>query len=383
MSMLLKELIKETAAGGAMGVVSAHSIAGVRTPLMNTKRRKKQKKMKGPVGNVYSFKFVEGFNFKDYIINEAESSDFDSSDVISKLKQSAQQSEDSGENTTAFALEDENGEMVKVWVPDDQADDFQSALEQALSGSDEDKDDENNQQEIAEVLWNLRKDFDIVNVEWAADLPQDEEQEVATPAPEAGAAGAEGQAGAEAGGEGERLDGESEGTEGLEGKGNEMEAEPGEAEDLGGEESEAASALTKVIDMMKADAEARKAEADARAAEAKAREAESAMNQAKEKVKQEEDVLDMEAYYDKQKEEKDESDRLAKLAKYKHDMAADRGEGPTGAMGTPEQEPSMSEEPPMPEENEWAVRDYGRYGGTHISKADLGDLVLHALRRRT
>lgn len=380
MSMLLKELIKETAAGGAMGVVSAHSIAGVRTPLMNTKRRKKQKKMKGPVGNVYSFKFVEGLHFSDYLI-EAESSDFDSSDVISKLKQAAQQAEDSGEDTTAFALEDENGEMVKVWVPDDQADDFQSALEQALSGNDEDEDDENNQQEIAEVLWNLKKDFDIVNIEWAADIPQDEEQEIATPAPEAGgqAGGAEAgqEAGQEAGGEG--LGGEDEGTEGLEGKGDEMAAEPGEAETLGGEESEAASALTKVIDMMKADAEARKAEADARAAEAKAREAEAAMNQAKEKVKQEEDVLDMEAYYDKQKEEKDEADRLAKLAKYKHDISADRGEGPTGAMGTPEQEP----EPPMPEENEWTVRDYGRYGGTHISKAELGDLVLHALRRRT
>lgn len=394
---ILKDLIKETAAGGAvgagaMGVTSAHNVAGIRTPLGFNKSKKKKKKGKkaGPVGNIYSFKFVEGYKFTDFL-KEADDSDFDASDVIAKLKHSEQQAEDSGEDTTAFALEDENGQLVKVWVPDDQADDFESALEQALSKGDEDNDDENDQKEIAEVIWHLRKDFDIVNVEWGGDIPQDEEQEVATPPAEGGPlpgeTGAElhGDETPEPGAEGEGL-GDEEGLGGEEGE--DMEAEPDEAAELGGEE-DTKSTLQSIIDMMKADAEARMADANARAAEAKAREAEMSMQQAKEKVKQEEEILDMETYYDKQKEEKDEADRLAKLAKYKHDLAAEKGIGPTDAEATPEVEidkdvdVNVEPEPELPQEdNEWTYRDYGGHGGgTHMSKAELGDLIIKALRR--
>lgn len=401
---ILKDLIKETAAGGAMGggamaITSAQSVAGVRTPLGFNKSKKKKKKGKkgGPVGNIYSFKFVEGYNFSDFL-REMDDGDFDASDVIAKLKHSEQQAEDSGEDTSAFALEDENGQLVKVWVPDDQADDFETALEQALSKGDEDNDDENDQKEIAEVIWHLRKDFDIVNVEWGGDIPQDEEQEVAAPAPTEGGqlpgeTGAElggdksetgAEPGAEAGAEG--LGGEEGlGDEGEDGEGGDMEATPDEADELGGED-DTKSTLQSIIGMMKADAEARMADANARAAEAKAREAEMSMNQAKEKVKQEEEILDMEAYYDKEKEEKGESDRLAKLAKYKHDLAAERGVGPTDAEATPEVEidkdVNVEPEPELPEDNEWTYRDYGGHGGgTHVSKKELGDLILKALRR--
>jgi hypothetical protein len=381
---ILKELI-ETAAGGTMGVTSAPSIAGFRSPFFDGgKKKKKKKKMqrRGPVGSVYSFKLVgEGYNFSKFL-QEAEESDFDSGDVISKLKSSEKAAEEHGEDTVAFALEDENGNLVKVWVPNDQADDFESSLQNALSGNDEDEDDENDNLEIAEVLWKLRKDYDIVNIEWG-EIPEDQEQTTPVPgetgqnvaggaaggaeAGVAGAGGAEagvaGAGGAEAGAGGAEVPpGEEGGAEG------EMTAEPGV-----GEEETAKSALQQVIDAMKADAEARKAEAEAKTAEAKAKEAEAASKQAESKLKQEEEVLDMETYYKNKKEEDDEAKRLAKLAKYRHDIAGDAGESLNGGM---------EEELPKPEEDdEMAVGGRGR-GAQYISRAELGGLVMNALRRQ-
>lgn len=134
---ILKDL-NELAAGGPMGVTSAGSVAGFRSPIGGMQNRSKKndkkkskKKMNKPMADMYSFKFVEGFNFKDFL-KEAEDSDFSTDDVIAKLKDAAKSADDRGEDSAAFALEDENGQLVKVWVPEEQADDFQSALELSL-----------------------------------------------------------------------------------------------------------------------------------------------------------------------------------------------------------------------------------------------------------
>lgn len=364
---ILKDLM-ETAAGG-IATTSAHSVAGVRLPLgfEKSKKSKKKKTSKkktkgGPVGNVYSFKFFSEASDVD--------SDFDSADVISKLKDSAKKAKVEGEGTTAFALEDEEGRMIKVWVPDEQADDFQDSLEQALNGNDDDNDEENTETEIAEVLWNLRKDFDIVNVEWEDDIPEDQEETLPADVEEQPAPGEETA--------GDALGGE-EGGEGEDAMtaGDELGAESG----LGDEEG-AKSALQSVIDMMKADAEARRAEAEAKTAEAKAREAEAGIKMAQQKVDQEEKVLDMEAYYDKQKVEKEETERLAKLAKYQHDLAGEKGGGLSGGT-EPEALPSPpeSENDFVPNEDEEFSRS-GHGGDTSISKSELGAMLLRALRRR-
>ena len=100
-----------------------------------------------------------------------------------------------------------------------------------------------------------------------------------------------------------------------------MEGEGGEGEMPMEPEGGVESALQQVIDMLKADAEARKAESEARAKEAEARTAEANAASASAKVKQEEQVLDMESYNKQKKEEKDETKRLADLAKWKHDQA--------------------------------------------------------------
>ncbi len=369
---MLKELM-ETAAAGA---TSAGAVAGFRGHFFGGKKNKKGKVVRrAPVGMAYGFRLVgEGYTLKSFMA-EAEESDFDASDVIAKLKSAAKAAEEKGEDTVAFALEDEKGAMVKVWVPEDQADEFQQALEMALTAGDEDEDDQNDSIEIAEVLWKMRKDFDIINVEWG-EIPEDQEEAMAageapvegeTEAPAEGEAGAEDEMGAE-----EELGAEED--LGAEGGEEEMTAE----EEPAGEEG-VASALQQVIDAMKADAEARKAEAEAKAAQAKAEQAKYASQTAAAKVQQEEDTLEMEAWYDKKKEEKQEADRLKKLAKYKHEVAGERGAAVGGEAPAEEMGAEMEDE-----ERSHRLRKVRRGDSwdTMMSKAELGDLVLKALRNR-
>ncbi len=232
---------------------------------------------------------------KKAVTEAAEDDTYDEADVISKLK-TAERDGATKDNTTAFALEDSEGNIVKVYVSADQANDFEKALSAELSGADKDDDNRNSNIEIAEVLFNLRDKFDIVDVVYPK-IPEDEETDMSV-----------GQGGEEANG----LDVGAEGEAGPAGADLSDDMTAGATDD----NSTAASALTQVIDMMKADAEARKAEAQADAAKYAAQAAES-------KIKQEEDILDMESYYDDKKKEKDEAKRLAQLAKYKHDLSAD------------------------------------------------------------
>lgn len=303
----VSDLIEDAAAGAT----SAGAVAGVRAPLgaKTVGKKKKKRKMRRraqPTGAVFAMRF-EG----------VEDETFDSADVISKLK-NAEQKADHEEDSTGFALEDEDGNIVKVFVAADQAKDFEGALGAALAGEDEDDeeagDNENTSLEIAEVLFGLKDRFTIIDVEWP-NIEEDEEEEVDQVEGEPAEGGdAEGD-----------LDPDIEGGEGED---DGMEAalqggEEGGLEDMEGgmEEDPTASALDKVIDLLKAQADAQTAEANAKEAEANAEEAKHNASAAEAKVKQEEEVLDMEAYYDDQKKLDKESKQLSKLAKYKHETA--------------------------------------------------------------
>ena len=291
---MLQELnkINEEAAAGA---VSAHNIAavpgGVGREEVNSqsefkKKKKKRKLRRRPIN-----------------VSEADAT-FDQADVISKLKQ-AERANVTDEETTSFALEDQDGNIVKVTVRKDQAEDFEAALGMALAAKDEDEDDVNTEKEIAEVLFDLKDKFEIVNVDFPV-IPEDEEEDQTVE-------GEGDDLGLEDDVEGDDDDMDMEGEDDLE-----MEADT--------EEGDAASALTQVIDMMKADAEAKKAEAEARTAEAKAEESRYAAQASVAKVKQEEQILDMEAHNETKKKEDEEAKRLAQLAKYQHEMEADETE---------------------------------------------------------
>lgn len=295
----IAKLIGEDAAAGSIG---AHAVAAVADRVgssenkkVTTKRKKKKKKMRKQETEVSLLRRMMG---------EADESKFDASAVISTLK-SAEKSATADEDTTAFGLEDEHGNIVKVYVKADQAEDFEQALETALARNDEDDNEENTDKEIAEVLFELKDKFDIIDVEWGA-IPEDEEENQ-----EVDAAGEEGTEGDDLG-----LDAEG-GEEGAEGEGeDDMVADTDTAS-----EEDVKSTLQQVIDMMKADAEAKTAQANAEKAEAEAEAAKYAAQAAAAKVKAEEEILDMESHNKKKAEEEKEAKRLAKLAKYKHEVS--------------------------------------------------------------
>ena len=315
---LLKKIVQakrqqdliETAAAGA---VSATAVAGFRGRFFGDNDKKKKKKM-------LRRKLPGRYH---YIGENVEDEKFDSADVISKLKKAERRSSYE-DDTKGFALEDDDGNIIKVYVAAEQAEDFEHALAAALQstgehGEEADVEGQSTPLEIAEVLFNLKDRFTIVDVDWPT-VEEDEEQEVAAPE-EGQAAGGEGKAEGEGDSEGD-LDLDLSGEGGDEG---DMEAAlqtDDEGNIVGGEPSgDMQGMLQSVIDLLKSQADAQKAEAQAKEAEANATEAQYNAQAANAKVQQEEQVLDMEAYYDKQNKEDKEAKQLAKLAKWKHETA--------------------------------------------------------------
>ena len=338
--------VNEDAASGSVG---SGGVAAMATPLFasmvkrsiptvtTSKDKKKSKKKKG-LGLQEAFDNMGGMGdmgMQGQVDPSAGSPrasskpSFDASGVVSKLKGLENKEKQDFRDTVSFGLEDDNGGLVRVSVRSEQAQDFEKALQSFMA-------DEDDGLEIAEVLFKLRDQFDIVDVQWP-DVEEDEEEDMAL-------AGQEG----EMPPEGEMS---PEGGEDL--LGGEMGAPAGE--------EQAVSVLTQVIDMMKADAEARKAEARAREAEAKTKEAESIVNQVSAKVKQEEQFLDMDTYNKAKKDEEREAKRLAQLAKWKHDMAREQGvtdddEYGGSDMGGMSEPPMQQQQPAAPEEEEYTMR---------------------------
>lgn len=326
---LLKEIIQrkrqeDLIEDAAAGATSAGAVAGFRAPLgaKTVGKKKKKRKLRRravPTGSVFAMRF-EG----------VQDETFDSADVISKLK-TAEKKAEYEDDSTGFALEDEEGKIVKVYVATEQAKDFEAALAAALSGDDEDEeeagDTESTSLEIAEVLFGLKDRFTIIDVQWP-EIEEDEEEEADIVDAEGG--DAEGDLNPDIEGGGDEEGGDEEGG---------MEAElQGEEGDLGGEdmgmgEDPTASALDKVIELLKAQADAQKAEANAKEAEANAEEAKYNARASEAKVKKEEEVLDMEAYYDDQKKLDKEAKQLSKLAKYKHETAQKASDKTTSSAG--------------------------------------------------
>lgn len=309
---LLKKMVKEMASAGATG---AHSVAGVPGSLFGggvcDGRKKKRETAGGMIRRIVNLS--GGTLVYENLGANAGETDFSSSDVTSKLD-AAEKKANAGDDTTAFGMEDDQGNLVKVYVKTDSAEDFEKALASMLAGEDENEDDENSALEIAEVLFKLKDKFEIVDVAWP-EIQGDEEEEQEM---EGG-----GEGDLEGGSEGDDLEGGGEGDpESGDPESGDLEGGDLEGGDMGGEdESDAKSALDKVIDMMKADAEAKKAEAEAKTAEAKAKEADAVARASQAKVTQEEQILDMEAHYKDKSDQDKEAKQLAKLAKYQHEKA--------------------------------------------------------------
>lgn len=367
---LLKDLVNEMAAGGS---TSAGSVAGGNGSLfgggsIDTKKvKEKQRIMMRRLGS---------FPVKKSMIEslgvDLGKSSFDASDVISKLD-AAEKSMRADKDTTAFGMEDDQGNLVKVYVRNDQAEEFEHALSAMLDGADEDDDDRNSNVEIAEVLYKLKDKYEIVEVEWPS-IEGDEEEEQEVEGGEEGAEGEgkEGEVDMEASVQKDPEDGDLDGEMNIDA---EVGAE-GEMDDGGDDMEAATSALTQVIDMMKADSQAKEAEAKAREAEANAKEAEYASKTAESKVRQEEEILDMETHNKAKSDQDKEAKTLAQLAKYKHDIKKSRtdDQSVSAVKVTKEEEEEVGNDAEpwrtRPEESE----------DKELTKAELTSLIFQHLR---
>lgn len=220
---------------------------------------------------------------------------FKPSDVASKLSDFANKTRNNTETTTkTFGLEDDQGNTIKVKVAIDQAEDFERTLASKL---DEIDPDDPFAPEIAEVLFSLKSQFDIIDVEWPQ-IIEDEEPE--NPNNDQNP-------------DMEDLDNMDDPSA----MSGDMMSSPDVGGDMGSSQNDL---LQSVIQTLMSDSEARRQESVAKAAEARAKEAEYAAKIAEQKMKAEEEVADMEAYYDAQNVEKKEAKKLAKLAKYRHTL---------------------------------------------------------------
>lgn len=326
----MKKLNEDAAAG----CTSAGAIAGNRGSIFPTHtepmRRQipvaiPQKKKKSKLINVKKMNNPK-WGFGTFLANNMGnpmSETFDFSSISSKADSVLRQTQAKKENTQLFGLEDSNGQIVKVYVDAANAKDFELALSRIME-------EEMESAEIAEILFKLKDEFNIVNVVWPKihddameeeenskgnseddvddDLMfNDDQNDEDTTADEFG----EGDGTDNMSLDDIDLGGDDENNDNIDV--NNLPAKDFSA----GSESES---LSNILSMLSAEAEARKAEADARKAEARAKEAEAVAKAAEAKIKAEEQVLDMEAYNKDQNKEKLETRKLAKLAKYRHEI---------------------------------------------------------------
>jgi len=331
--MTNKKVIQESAAGGS---VSAGAVA-VRT---DNRGREDYPTKKRDVGLLKFLqrnnrKIANGLNMKEiktpFSISLKENVSLDQ--IYSKLSGIQNQSRMHEDNTQTYGVEDDEGNLMKLTVRGDQQEEFETALAQELAEIEEYKmtgrSGHGGNVSMAEVLYNLKQNFDIVNVEFP-EIPKDKiynADKVSEPdemdatlspkpeqSPEDDLAGEEGFGVFKDDAGGEDLENVDFGEEDSENKDLE------DGKDVGmefGDEDEEESMLKKIIGMLSSEAEARRAQYEAEAEKSRALQAKYSMKAAQEEMKNHEELARMEQEMKQQKEKEKEAKKLADLAKFK------------------------------------------------------------------
>lgn len=221
--------------------------------------------------------------------------------VLSKLRSNVRQSAFNYTNdVTTYGLEDDSGNTVKVVLPTEQSKEFEQKLMSLLRNDRKRGERGFTSKQIGEILFDMRKEFDIVNVVWPKISGDSEEEEVKVP-----------------GDMEQPADGQS--PTGEDGVDPNAPPSTGDMSHPTPEDTTPVSSLLQqIIQMMQADAEAKMVQA-------KAEEAKYVQQISAQKMEQEQEVLDMEAYYKSKKKEEGESKKLQRLAQWKHEMAQEEG----------------------------------------------------------
>lgn len=223
-------------------------------------------------------------------------------------------------STTAFAFEDEDGHLVKVYVDKEQAENFKKELASLLD------DAEHQDLEISEVIYRLHQKYNIVNVEWCeGSIPEDEE--VTDPnAPIANNVDAEAKGFPNSDEPGDVAAADQANPDdvsaepGAGGEPDPMAADDQTAPvDVNAEVSKMAM-LDKVLSLLQARTDADRAKADAEKAKSDVEASRVAAQAAAQYASSQEELMDMENYNKRAQEDKREATLQSKLIRYRHDL---------------------------------------------------------------
>ena len=171
--MTKKNDLKETASAGSVG---AHSVAvrfDSKRDEYPTKKRTGSfldfmQQFNKKVGNSFNPKSIQ----KPFKLKENVSLD----QIYSKLSGIENQGRMSDDNTQTYGVEDDEGNLMKITVRGDQQEEFEAALARELAEVEEYKmtgrGGYGRNVSMAEVLYNLKQNFDLVNVEFP-EIPKD------------------------------------------------------------------------------------------------------------------------------------------------------------------------------------------------------------------
>lgn len=323
-----------------------------------------------------------------------ESQKFDKADILSKLD-AAELKSRNNRRSVKFGIEDTNGDVVKISIGEECAKEFEKALGEILYNTKSKK-----IPDVAEILFNLKDKFNIVDVEWPNIKADEDEEEL----------NLDDDKDNDSNDKNKNSDSKDKGVNKSDSKSNDSkkmtaddttqdsESNPNEdksdiesdlsdiptSDPLAGGDSDngdVKSMLKQIIDMMKSDADAKKAESQARAKEAEMTIAKLNSDAAIAKVKQEEQILDMEAYNKNKAEQEKEAKTLSKLAKWKHDISMD-GKSDKDMSDEDEEEGDIRKivnSDQVPDNEKKTDEDAPKK--PPLSKLEMADLVRNLLRR--
>ena len=273
---------------------------------------------------------------KDLVITLGEK--FDMDNIFSRLAGMERNGQIKKKEGTTFGIEDDNGNLMKVTVRAEQAEEFEQEIARYIADirtSIEDLPMKNSAKEIsmAELLYKMRDKFDIIDVEFPK-IPTDViyNADKATPATDIPSTAPEGEMGDMGddmnanmnfdelnpeNGTGE-LDADIEGANGTEG---ELDLENPDdldmATDFEEEPDDQRSILDKVISMLKSQADADIERARAEAEKAKAEQARYTAQATQFAMRDEEERLRYELEQEEQKKREKDARRMEDMAKHK------------------------------------------------------------------
>lgn len=300
--------------------------------------------------------------FKDHVSRLfrrplGEATSMDVSSVMSRLKGLENKFTPDHRSTVTYGVEDEKGNLMKITVKSEQASSFEQTLAMALGELEDNKiNDQNASVSLAELLYNLKNQFDIIDVEFP-EIPSqavynadkatygmsDSDMPVADSTADTAMNGMDAQISDPS------VDSMSDVTDMDDVNGmdsNDVEASDELDGDMGEDFPEdevpppsEESIYQGIIKMFTAQADAEKAKAEAEAEKARALQAEYSAKSASFEMTKQEELAAMEADLEMQKKRNKESRRMAALAKYRvqnssgRSATSDQFEGVSSFLG--------------------------------------------------